>query len=410
MKILLVVFLFQLSILAKESKRIPHLDLEMSGTELHSLLRIRDDGEEDSELDPVMKIGKRYLTWLKIVNQNRPEELKLSLSNAEIQPGYPIDSPKISSPKIILELFSQLKKDLPEEFKKVLTTQAALTDSIPVSDADFVIYGRKIDDLYASASRWLLQKPYLWVYASKKHDDIRGYYFLKQTPQVENQLTNWEQLAADTQIQFRGWLEGLCFNSEATASVCGANLDKTIAENGNPLPYFKRYLQDGESKWNKLFLIQNKRDDLLWSIEHPELLSAPFSKPDTYEVEQFLRLNIEDEWRWLGWQLRLNFTQGGMDTTHVIFSPGATPHVNGLGGNEITMDANQPITEYHVRWTIRHEYGHTLGFPDCYIEFYDTDKAVMISYQIDTTNLMCSRRGKLQEKHFEELKRVYFTP
>jgi hypothetical protein len=382
----------------------------MSGAEIQSLLRFRDDGEGDSELDPVMKLGKRYLTWLKIVNQNRPDELKLSLSNPENQPGYPVDSPRISSPKIILELFSQLKKDLPEEFKKVVTTQVPLSESIPVSDADFVNYGRRIDDLYARASRWLLQEPYLWAYASKKHDDIRGYYFLKQTPEVENQLSNWKQLSVDNQIQFRTWLESLCFNSGATASSCQNELEETISQKGNPLFYYKRYLQDGESKWNELFLIQNKRDDLLWSAKQPEFLSAPFSKPDTSEVEQFLKVNIEDEWRWLGWQLRLNFTEGGMDTTHITFSPGATPHVNGLGGNEITMDANQPITEYHVRWTIRHEYGHTLGFPDCYIEFYDTDKTVMISYQIDTTNLMCSRRGKLQEKHFEELKRVYFTP
>ena len=78
--------------------------------------------------------------------------------------------------------------------------------------------------------------------------------------------------------------------------------------------------------------------------------------------------------------------------------------------NSLTMDANQSLAEYHVRWTIRHEFGHTLGFPDCYVEFYDTSTQEMISYQVDTSNLMCSRRGKLQEKHYNELKRVYYTP
>ncbi len=56
-----------------------------------------------------------------------------------------------------------------------------------------------------------------------------------------------------------------------------------------------------------------------------------------------------------------------------------------------------------VRRVIRHEYGHVLGFPDCYVEFYDSEAKAIINYQIDTTNLMCSRRGKLQEKHFLEL-------
>ena len=55
------------------------------------------------------------------------------------------------------------------------------------------------------------------------------------------------------------------------------------------------------------------------------------------------------------------------------------------------------------QWTIRHEYGHVLGLPDCYIEFYDEDLGLMIHYQLDVTNLMSSRRGKLQQKQFDQL-------
>ncbi len=63
------------------------------------------------------------------------------------------------------------------------------------------------------------------------------------------------------------------------------------------------------------------------------------------------------------------------------------------------------MTEYDVQWTIRHEFGHVLGFPDCYIEFYEQASGEIINYQIDTSNLMCSRMGHIQEKHFAELKR-----
>jgi hypothetical protein len=84
--------------------------------------------------------------------------------------------------------------------------------------------------------------------------------------------------------------------------------------------------------------------------------------------------------------------------------------VNGLGGDTITMDANRSLEEYSTRWTIRHEFGHVLGLPDCYIEFYDESRAVMVSYQIDITNLMCSRKGKLQERHVLELRKHYYRP
>ena len=72
------------------------------------------------------------------------------------------------------------------------------------------------------------------------------------------------------------------------------------------------------------------------------------------------------------------------------------------------MDANSPLSEYNVQWTIRHEFGHVIGFPDCYHEFYDATESTMISYQIDITNLMCSRRGHLQQAHVDELRRVYY--
>jgi hypothetical protein len=91
-----------------------------------------------------------------------------------------------------------------------------------------------------------------------------------------------------------------------------------------------------------------------------------------------------------------------------VWEEGATPHVDNAPGTTITMDANSPLSEYDVQWTIRHEYGHVLGFPDCYEEFYDEEAEAFVSYQLDVTNLMCSRRGKLKQVHYDELKRAYY--
>ncbi|OUR96425.1 hypothetical protein A9Q84_08720 [Halobacteriovorax marinus] len=42
--------------------------------------------------------------------------------------------------------------------------------------------------------------------------------------------------------------------------------------------------------------------------------------------------------------------------------------------------------------TIAHEFGHVLGFRDCYIEYYDTSKEEIIYYELERSqgNLMCS--------------------
>ncbi len=396
--------------LAQELPPIPHLDLAMTGGEYQTALKARDDGEGKSELEPIIKMGKKFLDWLKLINENRPPEQKIFLSTPANQPGYPIESPRVSSPKIILDLFTKLKAELPNSIKGTILGSTSISQIAPVSDEDFVAWGLKIDTLYARASRWILQEPMLWGYAARKRTDIRGYYYLSQVTDLENKLIQWKNLSSEIQGQYSNWLKGLCFNSGNSETQCTSELETVIKKEGNPNSYYQSYVKNGKERWDELFLITHTREDIHWTDPELTLLKTPFKRPDSEEVLEFLRVNIEDEWRWGKWALNLDFIDGGWDTTHIEFVPGATPHVNALAGSTITMDANQPLTEYHVRWTLRHEFGHTLGFPDCYVEFYDTNTHEMISYQIDTSNLMCSRRGKLQQKHYEELKRVYFTP
>jgi hypothetical protein len=76
-------------------------------------------------------------------------------------------------------------------------------------------------------------------------------------------------------------------------------------------------------------------------------------------------------------------------------------------GNTIVIDRNTDIDEYEVRWTIRHEFDHVLRLPDCYIEFYDQELGAAVNYQIDTSDLMCSRAGNINQRIVDELKRVY---
>jgi hypothetical protein len=71
------------------------------------------------------------------------------------------------------------------------------------------------------------------------------------------------------------------------------------------------------------------------------------------------------------------------------------------------MDANSSLDEFDSQWTLRHEFGHVLGLPDCYHEFYDTKIEAYVNYQIDVTDLMCSRSGNMNERIFKELKRTY---
>ena len=137
MKLFLVMFWSVMAVTTAYS-RIPHLDLEMTSGEYRSALQSRDDGEGNSELDPIIKMGKRFFDWMKLVNDNRPKDKKISISNPQTQPAYPIESPRVSNPKLILGAFSKLKEELPADIKVVVLGGLAQTIDPPVSDEEFI--------------------------------------------------------------------------------------------------------------------------------------------------------------------------------------------------------------------------------------------------------------------------------
>lgn len=385
------------------------LEFELTSHEYENLLKERGlEPAQKHALSPVMAMGKRSLDWLSYINQFREPNNKISFSSVENQPAYPLESPRVSNPTLILEEFEKIKAEMPKWYYAVLFENAAFSKNPPASDEEYKSWGIKIDLNYVRAARWLLQEDSLSSYAAKRRKDLRGYYFLGKVSDLKKQLDNWNSHEVSTQKQYEEWLVGLCYVNGVSESTCLSDLKKLYPTPGKIYGYYTKYLPKAKTLWNSFFFLAAERRDISW--DKPEVATIPFIDPKNNAVVDYLQKNIEDEWKWNGWNLKLNFVNGNPNTTaHIVFSPGATPNVNGLAGNQITMDKNKPLTEYDVQWTIRHEFGHVLGFPDCYIEFYDDRSKVMISYQLDITDLMCSRRGKLKENHYQEMNKHYFN-
>lgn len=399
------VFLLGLVFLSSLSFSSPQrLELELSSQEYARLIA-KQKLREDS-LTPIFAMGKRLLDWIIVINKPLPENDKFSLYSPGTETAYPIESPRFSNLTIIADIFTDLKSKLPDWMSDVVLEGGELTEKLPVSEEEFRKWGIEIDRLYQRAARWKLQEPNLLEYADEKKNDIRGYYFLSKVPSLQEKLENWEDLTEKEQAQYREWLTGMCFNSGASESSC-SNQVKSLEKTPEKLyPFYQKYFKVGKKLWDDAFVLGGKRNDVEWTSKTPDLMTVPFRTPSIAVIKDFLEKHIEDEWKWKGWQLKLDFTSNAQ--SRIEFVPGSTPHVNGIAGNIITMDANAPLTEYDVQWTIRHEYGHVLGFTDCYVEFYDTKLKTMISYQLDISDLMCSRKGKLKQNHYDELKKNYF--
>ncbi len=355
---------------------------------------------ESPYVEKMIQAGTRNMNWLKFINSHRDDPIALT-KPGELK-AYPIESPSIYSPKTIEKSYNDLVVQVPENIRKIVFEGATFTNDPGLPLEDYITWAKKIDRAYQTASRWKLISPSLFWYAMNASNDLRGYYFLnKKENQVK--LQNFSQLNPEDQKQFSTWLTQICTNTERNSNTCKNKVAQAIQSN-QAFALFQHYNPGAQNLWDEYFDLSSIRHDFTWTYNNENLTTVPF-RSTTPKVMDYLKTNIEDEWKWNNWQLQINFTPNA--DIHVEFVPETTPHVNGLAGNTITMDDNAPLTEWDVQWTIRHEFGHVVGFQDCYIEFYDSDNEEMVNYQLDIENLMCSRKGKFQKLHYDEMRKKY---
>ncbi|MBO9668770.1 MAG: hypothetical protein J7501_18370, partial [Bdellovibrio sp.] len=231
--------------------------------------------------------------------------------------------------------------------------------------------------------------------------DIRGYYFLSSRPNLEGELAQWASLPEELKEQLKEWLLGMCGNaSDETEASCNFSFDQ-FAANGDLFKYYKWYLRNSKKMYEANFKIESPRDDIYWDSEKNAFISLLRNDSRT-DITDALKLNVERAWQGKDWHLELKFTPDA--AVHINFQPGSTPYVM---GDLINLDPTSPLTEKYTQVAFKHEYGHILGFPDCYVEFYDKKNQVMVIYTIDLTNIMCAQTGQVQQLHFDELRRVY---
>ena len=285
--------------------------------------------------------------------------------------------------------------------------QAAQTDSLPVDENTFIEWARKLSKHYQSAVRWKGMGRWRGYYTQRRFDDVRGFYALKNTQNLDQVLADFNVQSTDDQDTLKTALEGICVNRLKNESRCEREVANAIASN-SLLTLKNKYWANSESLWNSFFTIVKPRTDVTWTSKNPLEMTVPFIEPQRSDIAKWLKENVEDEFNRTdkGWGLTLDYVRRGFMTSRLEFQPNVTPHVT--GGNLIVMDANTALEEYEVKWTIRHEYGHILRLPDCYFEFYSPAENLMINYQLDTTDLMCSRAGDMNDRIYEELKRVYY--
>ena len=192
--------------------------------------------------------------------------------------------------------------------------------------------------------------PYKRYYSSRLWQDVRGIYDLKKIENLNEKLEDFSNLEKDIQERINRDLVGLCLNNRKSQKYC----DKIISSKDSRLEIYERFIINAERNWKSFFALQNPRKDVIWDKENE--MKVIFADPNDSKIASFLKDNIEDEFKFGDWALKMDFVAPARGVSRLEFKSGVTPHVNKLGGNIITMDKAASIDEYDIQWTIRHEY------------------------------------------------------
>lgn len=398
---------------------LPRLDPQATSLEIQSALDAQlargvlgPASPVDAQLDEIIAAGKRNLDWIQVISNNRIAKAApanppkpLSISKQEVAASS-MDNPLTYSDEIIVARYRALKDVMNPAMLKVLMGQAEMTSEPPVDFDVYILFAQSLDSIYQMTLRWRLMTPYMDSLKQARANDVRGYFYLSRRPNLQAELTAFDTLAPDLQAKLRVWLKMVCYSMQQDDDFCASELQAAETRK-NVFEYYDNYLPVAKLRYDLLFEIAPVylAPTFAWDKGKPGEMTVPFQMPKDPKVAEAFKFNVEDEWHTQDWHLRINYRWKAFGS--IEFQAAENPRAYPDTGR-IIMDANAPLTEESVKYGLRHEFGHLLGFPDCYLEFYDPSAKAVLSYAVDPANIMCARSGHFQPQHYDRLKEAYF--
>lgn len=383
-------------------------EIDLPSTQYHQMWQqyqttelVQKQVQVEPYIEQAINGGSKLAKWIEVINSHRNADNKIFLTSQDTRRGIPLDKPNIYGPKQIQADLANLKQQLPLRIKNIVYGTTPINGTVPIDDQQFILYGRMIDRLYQTAVRWqVVIVPNKAWYTKRRQRDVRGYYYLNSLTDLDSKIEQFEKLDMAQQQKIHGSLRQICINNHLTEDFCEDQFILARQQLNGLIRYKNQYWPRAEKNWHKFFNISHPRTDI---VSENNSMRMPFLQPENNRLQTWLQTNVEDEFQYKNWHFYIDFTEDAL--SHLEFETNTTPHVD--DGNTIVMDQNTDIDEYEVKWTIRHEYGHILRLPDCYVEFYDPAIEAAVNYQLDTSDLMCSRAGNMNQRIYQELQAHY---
>lgn len=361
-----------------------------------------NDFDKHSFLDKIKVVQRNLLACRNKVNESLGSSKKLKYS----QTVWSYENPTVYSWTILEDQFESSYDRLDGKLKNIAQTGLLEECTLKILKDNW----KSLENIEMAerTSLRLLRKESSDAYLVHRWADLRGYLNLKK--KVDSKKIDLNSSIKNIDSATKKQLLDMCRNFEKTIEECAEHW-KGFEDDSLSLGDVYSILKPRSQALFADFLKVDPNNLALNVVATKTKSTLKLTVPMNLEVlglqkDAFIEI-IRAYWNVSGLEIEILNSKDPM-VPFIKLNDNRANYVHFDNPKEMGLQEDFLYDPYSYADVVAHEFGHILGFVDCYLEFYEDDNKTIVSYPLDPNNIMCGGSSyKVTRSHVKALEQAY---